>query len=211
MSDAPTAVADAEEITAYEFPSLKILKEAHLKLLAREGEETLGDDADGMFLDDVRDFMERAAATGRVLDDERDRDVAQTLLNYWATVLVRAGVAEDSVPRSSLAEFVETAGRELDESQCPYCGLEAYSEQTKHLFFGREKVLARWLKILGEKQILVVLAPSGAGKTSLIRAGLLPAIRAGKISGSENWQIHETTLEDVEGAIRAGAVAHDSR
>ena len=195
----PQAPLELEEAAAYEFPSLAVMKAAHLKLLERES-------ASGpAFLDDVREFMLRASATGRVLDDDKERGIAQTLLNYWVTVLIRAGEPEEKIPRTTLAELDENAGRDLDDSQCPYRGLDAYSESTAHLFFGRRQVIEEWLGFLREKLLLVVLGPSGSGKTSLIRAGLLPALRAGRLPGSEKWKVVETTLpgEDPESALRA--------
>ena len=131
----PQAPLELEEAAAYEFPSLAVMKAAHLKLLERES-------ASGpAFLDDVREFMLRASATGRVLDDDKERGIAQTLLNYWVTVLYPAGEPEEKIPRTTLAELDENAGRDLDDSQCPYRGLDAYSESTAHLFFGRRQVI----------------------------------------------------------------------
>jgi WD40 repeat protein/tetratricopeptide (TPR) repeat protein len=187
---------------AYEFPSLSILKQAHLKLLAVEEQSGERAAADPIFLDDVRDFMLRAGATGRILEDDKERGVAQTLLNYWATVLFRAGVPDESVPPTSLVELDESAERDLDESQCPYCGLEPYSEKTAHLFFGRNDVVAKWLQILdGPKSILVVLGACGSGKTSLIRAGLVPALRKAEgADGHGQWSIREMMLRDAASA-----------
>ena len=99
---------------AYEFPSLSILKQAHLKLLAVEQQSGERAATNPVLLDDVRDFMFRAGATGRILEDDKERGVAQTLLNYWATVLFRAGVPDDSVPPTSLVELDESAERDLD-------------------------------------------------------------------------------------------------
>lgn len=187
---------------AYEFPSLSILKQAHLKLLAVEQQSGERAAANPVLLDDVRDFMFRAGATGRILEDDKERGVAQTLLNYWATVLFRAGVPDDSVPPTSLVELDESAERDLDESQCPYCGLEPYSEKTAHLFFGRNDVVAKWVQILdGPKSILVVLGACGSGKTSLIRAGLVPALRKTEgADGRGQWSIREVMLRDVASA-----------
>jgi WD40 repeat protein/tetratricopeptide (TPR) repeat protein len=198
MSEADTAAA-AEPITGYEFPSLTILKQRHLELLEAETESANRETPAADFLEDVREFMYRASATGRVLDDDHDRGTAQTLLNYWATVLFRAGVPDETVPPTSLLPWDETAGRDLDDSQCPYCGVHAYTEASAHLFFGRQRVVARWVQILqGPKLVLVALGASGSGKTSLVRAGVLPALR----KSAADWQVYEETLKDVASAER---------
>ncbi len=184
----------------YEYPSLESLKKVHLNLLERESSGTDEVQLDEKSLRDIRRFMVRARATGRILDEERERGVAQTLLNYWATVLFRNSVTDEAATSTALAEFDDKLTRELDESQCPYCGLEAYGKDTRHLFFGREEVVKKWLKILSEKLVLVILGASGAGKTSLIRAGLLPALAEGKIPGSQDWKIDEIILDQMDQA-----------
>src|SRR5436190_9699664 len=111
-----TDLGAKDTIAAYEFPSADILKQAHLKLLAMEAKAGERSATDVAFLDEVRDFMLRASATGRILEDDKDRGVAQTVLNYWATVLFRAGVPDDTVPPTSLADLDESVTRDLDES-----------------------------------------------------------------------------------------------
>ncbi|MEV0259876.1 WD40 repeat domain-containing protein [Streptomyces sp. NPDC050617] len=74
---------------------------------------------------------------------------------------------------------------------CPYPGLEAFGAEQADWFFGRGQLVAGLLDRLdrqtheGGPQILV--APSGTGKSSLLRAGLLPAIADGRLPGSARW------------------------
>ncbi|MBB2911711.1 WD40 repeat protein/transcriptional regulator with XRE-family HTH domain [Streptosporangium becharense] len=95
-------------------------------------------------------------------------------------------------------EALETGG-ELAElvarvaEACPYRGLSAYEPEDSRWFFGRERaigVLVGWLaEHIRGRGPLVVVAPSGAGKSSLLRAGLLPAVRRGALPavGSRTW------------------------
>ena len=182
----------SEKDAAYEFPSLSTLKAAHLKLLDLES-TAVSPEETKVFHREIRDFMLRASATGRILDDDKERGIAQTLLNYWATVIIRTG--EENIPSTSLLDLVEERGRELDESQCPYCGVDAYSEETAHLFVGRKQVILRWLEFLREKIILIVLGASGSGKTSLVGAGLLPAFRVNNSERREQWVVTEKTCQ----------------
>src|SRR5262249_6610638 len=77
---------------------------------------------------------------------------------------------------------------------CPYPGMVAFGPGDAPFFQGREKLVATLLSRLG-LQIrrgggpLVVVGPSGVGKSSLLRAGLLPALAAGDlpIEGSASW------------------------
>lgn len=72
---------------------------------------------------------------------------------------------------------------------CPYRGLEAFDEEHADFFFGRDEDVAFLLEKLRASRFLAVLGPSGSGKSSLIRAGLLPALRRGALPVSESWSL----------------------
>ena len=63
----------------------------------------------------------------------------------------------------------------------PYRGLNAFEEQDAGLFFGREDATAEALELISERLqrsgLLVISGVSGAGKSSLLRAGMLPELR----------------------------------
>jgi hypothetical protein len=69
----------------------------------------------------------------------------------------------------------------------PYRGLGAFEEQDAAFFFGRDtaitELLGRMSRHLQGPGLLVVSGVSGAGKSSLLQAGVLPAIRGGAPSG----------------------------
>ena len=75
----------------------------------------------------------------------------------------------------------------------PYKGLRPFGEQDSPDFFGREALVARLIERLGEVaragRLLAVVGPSGSGKSSAVRAGLVPALRTGALPGSERWAI----------------------
>ncbi len=77
----------------------------------------------------------------------------------------------------------------------PYRGLQPFQEADAPFFFGRgttiQQLVARMQETGTGDHFLAVVGPSGCGKSSLIKAGLLPAIRAGTVEGSENWFVIE--------------------
>jgi hypothetical protein len=73
--------------------------------------------------------------------------------------------------------------------ECPYRGLEMFEEEHARFFFGREAEVQRLLENLRRDRFLAVLGQSGIGKSSLVRAGLLPALRAGALPGSALWRV----------------------
>jgi len=71
---------------------------------------------------------------------------------------------------------------------CPYRGLAAYQPEDSDYFFGREGLVAELIARLAGSQFLGIVGPSGSGKSSVVRAGLIPAIWKNEIRGSENWK-----------------------
>ncbi|MFJ8107455.1 hypothetical protein [Streptomyces sp. NPDC096132] len=75
--------------------------------------------------------------------------------------------------------------------ECPYPGLAPFSAEQAQWFFGRDALVAKLLVRLDVSRAvggaLVVVAPSGAGKSSLLRAGLLAQVARGALPGSSGW------------------------
>ena len=70
---------------------------------------------------------------------------------------------------------------------CPFLGLATFDAAHAEYFFGRERLVAELVARLVGSPLLAVVGPSGSGKSSAVRAGLLPALAAGVIPGSEHW------------------------
>ena len=92
-------------------------------------------------------------------------------------------------------EELDFAEFELLETKNPYKGLRAFQQADAADFFGRsamiERVLDRLQEPVIENNFLAVIGPSGSGKSSLVKAGVLPALRAGRIPGSDGWYYAE--------------------
>src|SRR5205085_1534686 len=54
-------------------------------------------------------------------------------------------------------------------------------------FFGRDALVSTLLQKVEHTSFLVVLGPSGSGKSSVVRAGLIPALKGGALPGSDQW------------------------
>jgi tetratricopeptide (TPR) repeat protein len=72
----------------------------------------------------------------------------------------------------------------------PFPGLRPFETDEYRLFFGREGQSDELLARLQRSRFLAVVGTSGSGKSSLIRAGLLPALRGGLMAGAgSGWRI----------------------
>jgi DNA-binding SARP family transcriptional activator/WD40 repeat protein len=70
---------------------------------------------------------------------------------------------------------------------CPYKGLARYEAADAPFFFGRERLVALLVARLAADRFVGVIGASGSGKSSLVRAGLVPAVAAGALPGSGAW------------------------
>jgi hypothetical protein len=111
--------------------------------------------------------------------------------------------------RRALGRF--DAQRPVDVEDCPFKGLASFDVEDAELFFGREQLVAEVVARLAGTSLVGVVGPSGSGKSSVVRAGLLPALAGGALPGSEDWaqaviRPGEHPLAELERA-RSGAPA----
>ena len=81
----------------------------------------------------------------------------------------------------------ETGAAPAGPSVCPYQGLARFDEAQAPFFFGREADTQHLVEHLRTQRFLAVVGPSGSGKSSIIRAGVLPQLRQGVLPGSAGW------------------------
>ncbi|WP_309709133.1 BTAD domain-containing putative transcriptional regulator, partial [Pseudolysinimonas sp.] len=82
--------------------------------------------------------------------------------------------------------------------QCPYLGLRTFDAESADRFFGREDEIATLLSRARRGEVLAVVGPSGSGKSSLLLAGVVPALRD---TGSTTEQL----------VLQSGVAAHAER
>ena len=70
--------------------------------------------------------------------------------------------------------------------RAPFPGLQAFGESDASHFFGRSQEIANLVTKLREQALLAVVGPSGVGKSSIVRAGLIPALKG----SDEPWSAH---------------------
>ena len=144
-----------------------------------------------------------------ILDGKSNREIAEALIVELVTVKwyvkqiyrklnVRSRV--QAIVRARELDLVvrppdvpTTGSVLLPEPENPYKGLRPFQAADAADFFGRERLVKRLIGRLVEKtpaaRFLAIVGPSGSGKSSLVRAGLIPALWRGELPKSDNWYI----------------------
>jgi len=133
-----------------------------------------------------------------------------------ASFSVLPNVPSPTAPKLTISPAGKTLPVDLPlEPENPYKGLRAFQEADAHDFFGRKTLVDRLLKRLSEPdenaRFLAVVGPSGSGKSSAVKAGLIPMVRHGGAQGSQDWFIAQMTpgaqpIVELEAALLRVAV-----
>jgi WD40 repeat protein/tRNA A-37 threonylcarbamoyl transferase component Bud32 len=103
-----------------------------------------------------------------------------------------------------------TPARVATEGICPFKGLASFEPADADYFFGRERLVAELVARLVGAGFLGIVGPSGSGKSSVLRAGLLPALAGGVLPGSGGWRRlllrpGERPLDELRRVLVSGA------
>jgi WD40 repeat protein/tRNA A-37 threonylcarbamoyl transferase component Bud32 len=170
----------------HRFPSCRELARAALAVAVDEASRLLVDAASRAAAgrSDLNEV--EAELAGKVIDLQTARELARVLSGPDA----RTGPVAEGV--------------------CPFKGLESFEPVDAEYFFGRERLVAELIARLVGAGFLGIVGPSGSGKSSVLRAGLLPALTAGVLPGSEAWRRvllrpGERPLEELRRVLVSGA------
>jgi len=134
-------------------------------------------------LGEVRRELAKRSHEQRVeMDRVRRQLLTITQLSSRVQVAAEPQVAPDRPEPGSAA---------TDDPVCPFPGLAAFEPEDAPWFHGRQEQIAQVLSRLAEQAMggppLIVTGVSGVGKSSVLRAGVLPAIAAGALGPADRW------------------------
>ena len=137
--------------------------------------------------------------------------------------LYRSMLEECGVPGSQLGAWVDALARarlssdgRVARAAAPYLGLEAFQAEDAGLFYGREAATAEVLEQLAglcaspgmKSPLLIVVGPSGSGKSSLLRAGVVPAVLGGALGGTaRRWEAEVVTPASITPAALGDCIS----
>ncbi len=96
-------------------------------------------------------------------------NIAGNIVN--STIIIKSVVRDDQV--------VDLEALPPEPGETPYKGLQYFDEEDAGHFFGREQLTARLVGRLHRSRFLAIVGASGSGKSSVVRAGIVPALKSG--------------------------------
>lgn len=111
-------------------------------------------------------------------------------------ILTRAAGGGPSAHHAQIETFDQL--KQLRYNFCPFPGLEPFTESYADLFFGRQDLTTMLTQQVKACQFCAVLGPAGIGKTSLLRAGLIPRLqRLNQLSTDYEFDVRYLTLDQT--------------
>jgi len=106
--------------------------------------------------------------------------------------LNRVEMTDDASADDAIGRLLQTAHVQpvaaMTHPPCPFPGMVSFSEAQSDRFFGRDREIRALLDSLHDHPFIAVIGASGSGKSSLVAAGLLPAIQSSHLFGAGSWQ-----------------------
>src|SRR5262245_2339718 len=85
--------------------------------------------------------------------------------------------ASGASPEAATASAVGVTAASTVDAQHPWLGLASFTEETRAYFYGREEEVAELSRRVQRKLLTILFGQSGLGKTSILRAGIVPRLR----------------------------------
>jgi Novel STAND NTPase 1 len=125
-----------------------------------------------------------------VLGPASDQDALPLFLKQHEWLDLRQGLTQ----AGQLKALIEGATQQraagvslLPPNKAPFLGLLAFDVNDSFLFYGRDAESQELLNKLRTDSFLAVVGDSGSGKSSLVRAGLIPVLHRGRFHDGKGW------------------------
>ena len=151
---------------------------------------------------DLRRLHEAVLAQDPALDELGSTELAAALARETARREVATAAGRAAAGRRELAvqqrvvagsvlalRAAQTGAVHDGELVCPYKGLATFGADDAAFYRGRDRLVAELVARLVGAPMLLIVGPSGSGKSSVLRAGLLPALAGGVLPGSDRWAL----------------------
>ncbi|MGH1483908.1 MAG: adenylate/guanylate cyclase domain-containing protein [Geminicoccales bacterium] len=154
----------------------------HLGEVIVDGDEIHGDGVN------IAARLESLAEPGGICISESVRSAVGTKLPFSYAFMGEREVKNISEP---VRAYRVVTARETGQSPppCPYPGMVPFGAADAPYFYGRAEEVARMVQLLRRQRFMMVIGPSGSGKSSLVYAGLLPELEKSRYFAENYWLI----------------------
>src|SRR5438128_6157861 len=128
------------------------------------------------------DALEVYRQTRELLHGELGLDPSRALQSLERSILL-----QDTALELAAQPFVGVAADSV--VVCPFKGLAFFDVGDADYFYGREQIVADLVSRLAGGPFVGIVGPSGGGKSSILRAGLVSALAKGALPGSAGWRV----------------------
>lgn len=178
---------DAKPAAADAVLSLVKLREVHGDLTREYG--NFPDKPSREFLDKAAAFQAAASAAGTEISSIDERLEIQSRINFWQSARINAGQRPQTV---LLAAFDREAAKRAAGNKAPYKGLAPFQKDDAKNFSGRYEIVGLLVKKVLTHRLLALVGQSGSGKSSAVRAGLIPQLADGAYDGVDDGDLTDS-------------------
>lgn len=150
-------------------------------------------------LDEIRQLCLHMQVNFDELSGDTLSSKVQSLLQYLARrERINSLITQLEIERPHIDWFAYQPAE--PDTTPPFKGLKHFTEEDSHIFFGRERLIEDLVTHLCRNHFLAVVGASGCGKSSIVRAGLIPIVRQGGVTLngklSDSWLTYVITPGD---------------
>ncbi|QLE40232.1 hypothetical protein FD723_07030 [Nostoc sp. C052] len=137
----------------------------------------------------IRGLAAENAGSNRLISGDRLFDYISNELKGSIQEPIRMGWGRSINLVTYSQSDVPTTEKVAFNQENPYQGLSAFESEQAEYFCGRDAAVRTLISRLAESRFLAVIGYSGSGKSSLVKAGLLPQLQGERLPGSSQWKI----------------------
>ncbi|MEH2231654.1 MAG: caspase family protein [Nostoc sp.] len=137
--------------------------------------------------------IENASSNSRRISGDRLFDFVSNELKGSVQEPIRMGWGRSITLVTYPQLDIPTGEKIAFNQENPYRGLYAFESEQAQYFCGRDEAVRTLISRLAESRFLAVIGYSGSGKSSLVKAGLLPQLKGDRLPESSQWEIASFT------------------
>lgn len=195
-----TAVEIQKTLQIHNRQAVNKLDEIHIRIGINYGTGIVTERTDGT-LKESGDVINTAARVeaggGKKMDQILISRAVYEPIQQWQEITCKPHDSMDAKGKAQPLELYrvvwdpEQEEKDVTRPDCPYPGMVPFSVEEAQYFYGREAEIQQMVQHLRRQRFLLVIGPSGSGKSSLVFAGLLPQLQTSSYFSKNFWLVRQ--------------------